>query len=258
MKPEDLIDEILIEFYNKLGINYKIRAEKSLNLSRYFNFRLKLIEAKPRNVYISKESASNIYNSENMTNIFKLLEKIKKGIDINSHQSKQFFNPDYHDMMFNDWGIQHLHLSHTKKNKNQYFNDRTGELLFLKVYENSAYVLDIKKHKDKNVWSNTDIIRIIRNNWNFLLEPFEIGDGNWFPNLNDEEIGAVRNKGYTFSINVDDKTYLMLGHGYAISGDNMTSNSLANEVYRWIGKNLDLFNSDKTNFKNKLRKQMKL
>lgn len=258
MNPKDFIDDILSEFYKEIGINYTIEKGKSTNLTRYFNLRLKLIETRPRKVYISKESVPNIFLSKNRSNILKLLENIRNGIDVNPHQSRQFLNPDYHDMMYNDWAIHHLHLSHIKKRENDYFNERTGELLFLKVFENNAYILDVKHHKDKNVWSNTDIIRLIRNNWNYLLEPFEVGKGNWSPNFNDEEIGIMRNKGYTFSINVDNKTYLMLGHGYSTSGDNSTAISLANEVIRWIGKNLELYNVDKIVFKKLLKKQMGL
>ena len=81
---------------------------------------------------------------------------------------------------------------------------------------------------------------------------FEIGNGNWFPNFNDEEIGAVRNKGYTFSINVDNKTYLGIGYGYSVTGDNSTSISLANEIFRWIGRNIELFEKDKTEFKKEI------
>ncbi|TDX83094.1 hypothetical protein [Epilithonimonas xixisoli] len=258
MKPQDLIDEILEQFYNGIGIKYKHQKDESISLSRYFNFRLKLIAVRPRNVYVSKESLPNIYFSENRESIFLLLEKLRNGIDVNPFQSKQFFNSDYHDMMFNDWAIHHLHLNHTKKNSTDYFNIRTGELLFVKISEDTAYVLDLKKHNDKNVWSNKDIIRIIRNNWNYLIEPYEVGGGQWYPNLNDEEIGIMRNKGFSFSINVDDKTYLMIGHGYSVSGDNGTAVELANEIYRWIGKNIDLFDSDIKKFKILLKKQMQL
>lgn len=258
MKQQDLINEILKQFYSEFKIKHKYNKNGELELSRYFNFRLKLIETKPRNVNISKESIKNIFISEHKNDIFNLLEKIKKGIDINPHQSKQSFNVDYHDMLFNDWGIHHLHLNHNKKNPKDYFNIRTGPLLFIKFEKNSAYVLGLQNHYDKNIWSNTDIIRMLRNNWNHLLEPFEIGNGNWFPNFNDEEIGAVRNKGYTFSINVDNKTYLGIGDGYSVTGDNSTSISLANEVFRWIGRNIELFEKDKTEFKKELIKQMKL
>lgn len=258
MKPQDIIDEILLEFYKKYNIRHKLQNDRSLNLSRYFNFRLKLIEIKPRQVHVSKESISNIILSEHKNDIIILFDKIKKGFDINPYQSKQSFNADYHDMMFNDWGIHHLHLNHNKGKEKDYFNSRTGFLLLVKFDNNNAYIINIKHHTDENLWSDTNIIRLIRNNWNYLLEPFEIGTGNWFPKLNDSEIGNIRNKGYTFPINVDDKTYLMLGHGYACSGDNMTAGDLANNVYRWIGQNLDLFNKDKKNFKALLKKQIHL
>lgn len=258
LKPKDLITEILEKFYAEFNIKFKYNKNGELDLSRYFNFRLKLIEAKPRKVHIAKESIEIIFLSEHKIDILNLLEKIKKGIDINPHQSKQSFNVDYHDMLFNDWGIHHLHLNHNKKRPTDYFNIRTGPLLFVKFDKENAYVIGLKKHSDKNLWSDKDIIRLIRNNWNYLLEPFEVGNGNWFPNFDDEEIGIVRNKGYTFSINVDDKSYLMIGDGYSSSGDNSTAMNLANEVLRWIGKNLELFENDKDEFKKRLIKEMRL
>ena len=161
-------------------------------------------------------------------------------------------------MMLNDWGIHHLHLNHNKENAKDYFNCRTGFLLFVKFQNDNAYIINIKHHKDKNLWSDTDIIRLIRNNWNHLLEPFEVGNGNWLPRLNDSEIGIMRNKGYTLSINVDDKTYMMLGSGYTCSGDNMHAGNLANKIYRWVGENLDLFEKDKNHFKIQLKNRMHL
>lgn len=256
MKPENLVDEILSDFYKKFKIKHEISNDGLRSLARYYNFRLKFIEVKPRNVQISKESIPGIFLSDHKDDILTLLNKIRQGVDLNPFQSKQSFNADYHDMMFNDWGIHHLHLNHSKQKPNDYFNNRTGYLLFIKFHQNSAYVLDVKHHKDKHPWSNTDIIRIIRNNWNHLLAPHEVGSGNWFPNLDDEEIGILRNKGYMFSINVDNKSYLMLGDGYASSGDNMAATSLANEVYRWIGNNMNLFENNVVKFTTLLRQKM--
>lgn len=258
MRPEDLINEILIDFYKKFKIKHKTSNDGVRSLAKYYNFRLKFIEVKPRNVQISKESIPGIFLSDHKDDIFTLLNKIREGADLNPYQSKQSFNADYHDMMFNDWGIRHLHLNHNKQKPGDYFNIRTGNLLFLKLDENNAYVLNVRHHNDKNVWSNIDIIRIIKNNWNHLLAPCEVGVGNWAPKLNDEEIGVLRNKGYTFSINVDNKSYLMLGDGYVSSGDNMAATALTNEVYRWIGRNLELFKLDVAKFKILLMEKMHL
>lgn len=74
MNPKDFIDEILTEIYNEIGINFKVERGKSSNLARYFNFRLKLTETRPRNVYISKESISNIFLSKNSANILNFLK----------------------------------------------------------------------------------------------------------------------------------------------------------------------------------------
>ena len=255
---DDLIHEIIEDFYKEYKITYQKHTNISLKLARYFNVRLKFIEIRPRKVHVSKEFIKDIFVSEYKDDILLLLEKIKRGIDVNPNQSKKSFNADYHDMLFNDWNIHHLHLNHNKKRPRDYFNIRTGPLLFIKFDLNNAYVLDVKHHHDQNVWSDTDIIRIIRNNWNYLLEPYEVGDGNWFPNLDDEGMGNLRNKGYIYPVNVDNKTYMLLGHGYATSGDNMTANRLADDVHRWVGKNLEFFKSDKENFKKELLEKMYL
>jgi len=255
---DDLIHEIIEDFYRKYKIRYQKHNKISLMLARYFNIRLKFIEMRPRKVHVSKEFIKDIFVSEHKNDIVLLLEKIRRGIDVNPHQSKQSFNADYHDMLFNDWNIHHLHLNHNKRRSRDYFNIRTGPLLFIKFDLNNAYVIDIKHHHDEHVWSDVDIIRIIRNNWNYLLEPYEIGDGNWFPKLDNEEMGSLRNKGYTYPINVDDKTYLLVGGGYATSGDSLTATRLAGEVHRWIGKNLELFKTDEQSFKKELLKKMYL
>jgi len=256
MKPEDLIDKILEEFYSQYNVTFQAHTNKSLLLARYFNFRLKLIPKKPRKIQISKESIANIYLTELKNDILKLFEKIEKGIDINPYQSKRSFNADYHDMLFNDWGIHHLHLSNEKKNINDYFHKRTGPLIFIKFQGNYAYIIDVKKHNDKNVWSNTELLRIIKNNWEFLIEPYKVGNHKWFPEMDDNEIGIMRNKGYTFPVNIDGNAYLLLGDGYSCSGDNMSANFLADEVYRWIGKNLDLFEENPKKFKRLLCQKM--
>lgn len=128
--------------------------------------------------------------------------------------------------------------------------------MFVRFTNDIAYFLDIKSHKDKNLRSDTDLIRIIQKNWPDTISDKEVPNIKWNPNLNDEEIGTIRKKGYLFGINVDDKAYLLLGHGQATSGDNMMASRMADEVWRWVGQNKHLIETDIESFKTGLLDQL--
>lgn len=257
MEVENLINEILNDFYLKTDVKYKIHKSVNLSLVRYFNFRLKYIAKVPRKIVISKELLESTKNhkSLNILSLIQIFDKANKGLDLNPFQSKQSFNSNVHDSLFNDWGIHHLHISHEKATDQDFFNKRTGPLLFVRFTDDTAYFIDIKPHNYKNVWSNRDFIRILKNNWPESIERFEAGF-KIYPDLDDSEIGILRRKGYLFGINVDDKSYLLLGHGQATSGDNMMASRLANNVWRWIGENLDLIQNNKSFFKKRLKEQL--
>lgn len=258
MTPQTILKEILEDFFNQFGIKYKKHDRESLLLTRYYNFRLKYIVLGQRQIRVSKELSQKISTHPKQNAIFDIFDRTIKGLDINPYQSKEAFNADFHDMLFNDWGIHHLHLSNEKKNPTDYFHTRTGDLLFIRFTDEIAYFLDIKSHKDKNVWSDTDLIRIIQKNWEDTIKDKEVPNVKWNPDLNDEQIGILRNKGYLFGINVDDKAYLMLGHGQASSGDNMMAGRMADEVWRWIGKNKHLLDIDTTQFKIQLKERLSI
>ncbi|WES98256.1 hypothetical protein P2W68_01275 [Chryseobacterium arthrosphaerae] len=254
---ENLINEILSDFYLKTNVKYKIHNSVNLSLVRYFNFRLKYIAVVPRKIMISKELLKSIENNKrlNILSLIQIFNKASKGLDLNPFQSKKSFNSNVHDSLFNDWGIHHLHISHEKATDQDFFNRRTGPLLFVRFTDDTAYFIDVKPHNDKNVWNNRDFIRILKNNWPESIERFEAGF-RIYPDLDDSDIGILRNKGYLFGINVDDKSYLLLGHGQATSGDNMMANRLANNVWRWVGEHIELIQNNKSLFKKKLIEQL--
>lgn len=257
MEVENLINEILNDFYLKTDVKYKIHKSVDLSLVRYFNFRLKYIAKVPRKIMISKELLESIKNLKNLNilSLIQICDRASKGLDLNPFQSKQSFNSNVHDSLFNDWGIHHLHISLEKVTDQDFFNRRTGPLLFVRFTDDTAYFIDIKSHNEKNVWSNRDFIRILKNNWPKSIERFEAGF-RVYPDLDDTDIGILRRKGFLFGINVDDKSYLLLGHGQATSGDNMMASELANNVWRWLGENRNLIQSDKPLFKKKLMEQL--
>ncbi|SMO54078.1 hypothetical protein SAMN06265171_102422 [Chryseobacterium rhizoplanae] len=254
---EKVINEILSDFYLKMDVKYTTHSSINLSLVRYFNFRLKYIDQVPRKIMISKELLESLENNKNL-NILSLLHifnRTERGLDLNPFQSKQSFNSNVHDRLFNDWGIHHLHISHKKNLENEFFNKRTGPLLFVRFTDDTAYFIDVKSHHDKDVWSTKDFIRILKNNWPQSIERFEAGF-RIYPDLDDSDIGTLRKNGYLFGINVDEKSYILLGHGQATSGDNLMATRLAGNIWRWVGQNISLVQNNKTLFKFELLKQL--
>ena len=255
MKPEDKIIELIENFFKKYGIKYSQNDNYSTWLLHYFNFRLKYIGVCNREVYLSEELKESSLDNEFKIALNAIIDKATHGIDLNPYQSKQSFNSDYDDGLFNDWGIHHLHLSVTKKNRSDYFMKRSSKLLFVKFTDSQAYLIDIYEHNEKPLWGKRDLIRKIRNNWPELLKDKEVGY-KFTPDLTDDEIETVRKKGYLFGINVDDIGYLLLGHGQASSGDNIMAGRMSDEVIRWLGANKDYFYSDNEKFISSLKEQL--
>lgn len=253
-----VVTDLLETFFRQFRIKYRKDIDAHSLIVKYFNFTLKYIESKQREIRVSSELTQKMVNHPNRDALCEIFLKIIEGIDINPYQSKQSFNSDYDDGLFNDWGIHHLHLSSDKEKQSDYFNMRTEPVVFVRFTDGIAYFLDIQPHGRDNqgVWSNTDFIRIIQNNWADSIADREVPNVEFTHNLSDEEIGFARRKGLLFGVNVDGKSYLLLGHGQATSGINIMAMRLANEIWRWIGANQSLFETNREEFKIRLKEQL--
>ncbi|MGX5817166.1 hypothetical protein ACWKWU_03170 [Chitinophaga lutea] len=256
MTLEQQIKDLILQFFIKYGIKHRRHDRISLMMTRYFNFRLKYIPVQPWQVKVSKELSEILKTHELTKSCGDIFLSAASGKNLNPHQSRRSLDADYHDRLFNDWGIHHLHVSLAKKNPTDFFCERTGPLLFARFHQNTAYFLNIQEHSQSNAWSNTDLIRIMQKNWPTLLEDREVRGTKFAPHLSDEEIGVLRKKGYTVGINVDSKAYLMLGHGQTSSGDNMMASRMSDEVWRWVGSHRELYEIQPDAFINELKKQL--
>jgi hypothetical protein len=230
---KEAIIALLKNFFSANGIQHSNYESIHDWLTRYFNFRLKFIPIQPWQLRVSKGLSRTLSFHAAKDACFDVFNRASRGLNLNCYQSKGLRNADVNDGMYNDWGIHHLHLSTTKAKASDFFVERSDYLLLVRFSESTAYFIDIFRHSQKQLWSLTDCIRILQTNWPEMMAEHEIPGRHWYPEFSDEEIGIMRKKGYTFGINVDDKSYLMLNHGYSCSGDNFQAVGLANEIIRW-------------------------
>jgi hypothetical protein len=138
-------------------------------LSVYFNWRNRSVSARPRTVH-----RSNKVVAKNLPEVEKLARKIEEGCDLSPRLStgiEEVINlkrakpgrlgsrPDL-DLLLNDWGIHHLHLSDVDRGDG--YVVRTGDLLFIAFRRDDAYLLDVLGH---GAWNNQSLVDIATTNW---------------------------------------------------------------------------------------------
>jgi hypothetical protein len=137
--------------------------------SVYYNWRNRFVSARPRTVYRSNEIAT-----KNLPEVDKLAQKVEAGGDLSPHLStgiqeiidlrpakpgKLGSRRDL-DLLLNDWGIHHLHLSEVDRGDGYVI--RTGALLFVAFRRNDAYLLDVLAH---GAWNDERLVEIGTSNW---------------------------------------------------------------------------------------------
>jgi hypothetical protein len=215
------------EELRKFGFSIPTNMDKQQISISYFNLLHRLIDARPRKVYISKELKCP---KKHKMGFDALVKKIEKGIDLTPHISTNILDLNYKDGLLNDWGIYHLHLGTQYDDKG--FVNRTGSLLFARFTKKEAYLLKIMPHKK---WGNRDLIKIIHNNWPETIQHFRINLLEISPNPSDREIIKFRDNGLMYSVKLDDGTiYAPVGLGYATDGTSILVSRRSDETFNAI------------------------
>lgn len=196
-------------------------------LYQFFNtFINKRVIAKPRSILTSAEveqkKSSNPIWLQDFTEI---VRKIENGEDINEHLSKLSVKTQYNDLMLNDWGIHHIHLSTTKKSPQQKFYNRSGFLLLVFFQDNVAYLIDVLPHPEHQeivFWSQKEFMQVINNNWAELLQKWQLrGILGLERTISDTERSQLRGVHVNSLIQLDDKIFLGPGGGITAAGTSM-------------------------------------
>ena len=242
---ENSVKKVLL--YN-LGLRDSNKIYKDIfkeNLSRvlliYFNQRRRIPLPLKRKAHFSNEIYANQYYKNYKNSIDIITEYFEQGKDISpflSTRIKDIYLPNKKkfedkDMLLNDWGIHHLHLG--KLDKNSKFVKRTTELLFCKITDTDVYFINILGHE----FANIDLLRIIKNNWDEILRPYEIkgvtsllGKNGEIIHFSNSDYLKSRKEGSLILYDVDGTFYFSPSGGYTSSCHSINDVKAADDIMK--------------------------
>ena len=143
----------------------------------YANWLSRLVSPQARRVHQSRALHANPLTADSRyaPGLAQIISRITNGEDVTPHLSKRTrkgYQPARApqrtlrrrqdlDLILNDWGIHHLHLS-TEVDTDGFFVKRDGPLLFAAFRPNDAYLIDIVDHES---WAREDLLRVIVDEW---------------------------------------------------------------------------------------------
>lgn len=195
----------------QLGFPTPAEATDGDVLLQFHRLTERLIEPKPRRLCIAQGLQCPAAHRDGFE---QLKQKIEAGDDLRPHLSRRLLN---NDGLFNDWGIQHLHLGTTLEDDG--FISRTGPLLYAKFGEEAAHLVTVAEHGQ---WTNTDLIQCIHDNWPEVIVSYKAEVSR--DELTSAERKTLRKQNVNATVCVRDGTvYLPLGGGMMMNGVSMNA-----------------------------------
>jgi len=186
--------------------NLKKAYERHL-IYTYANLRERLIPQKPRKIlYVNGFQRIPEYEE----GLIFLEDKIKSGKDLLPHMSRNIFDTSSKDGLLYDFNIQHLHLGLKPSPKNPQLIEGRKKILYCVFDDENAYFLVIDNH---GRWGDIELIRLIKNNFPHLIEPFEMNVQKLSNHFTEVQRVKLRKAGINTPIEVDGKCYMSPGWG---------------------------------------------
>lgn len=196
-------------------------------LTVYGNWRYRCPPARPRHVHISRELEGEMEDGKTPEALPLLIQRIEDGDDLKPFLSRNVKvaldrrdRTPHHlrkdlDLLLAEWGVHHLHLSTLIQSDG--FAKRTGDLLFVVLRPDDAYLIGIFPHGS---WTKRAVAERAIRNWPqaelFLRSNYAIGLTNEW---DESESAALRKAGLTQAMVID-------GHVYSPQGQTVGGTSL--------------------------------
>lgn len=204
-------------------------------LTLYLNWRARFIPVRPRTVHKAAALSVNPLASDPAYKpaLEQIISSIEAGDDLTRYISKGITHI-YHmpsgrhlDLLLNDWGIHHLHLSTTVEPDG--FVRRTKPLLVAAFRQDDAYLIDILPH---GAWTKESMIRTIVQEWPNagLVTRLGGGIGLEFP-ISEQQRAGLRKVHIMPSVEIDGAVYVASG-GVMLSGVSSQHARASNSLLR--------------------------
>lgn len=269
LRQKFLLD--LEEIARSLTVAYKLEyKEETENLNsplmRWMDFRLRYIEPTPRKLVLSNAFPKKLPKTVR-TALAKLQEMMQAGEDINQYQSKSIvrFNDTSGqnkskrtDLLWADWGITHLHLTDIPVILGSSFSERACSdeecwLLFCIVNDAEIGLVDVRRHDDESLFSDTDLIDLVYESWPQYMDQFQLkGIVGLESTPSDKDIAKLRRAGVNTPIVIDGKVYFSPGLGINTAATSGKCMKVISELRYWVSQVADIASDPDGEIQNKI------
>jgi hypothetical protein len=211
----------------------------------YLNWRDRLIAAQPRRVLKSGAFDQNEIVRQRALVIWQIIDDIENGRDLTKYLSrriksgfelppkpgiKKLSRLKHLDLLLNDWGIHHLHISTTIEADG--FVERDGPLLFAIFKPHQAYFIDAMGHED---FADDRLIRIVSDAWpNEGLVSEVKGIVGGLKPYRKEDRAALRSAGLFSFIQIDGRVFWSSMGGISSAGTSAKASVMSGRILRTL------------------------
>ena len=212
-------------------------------LVAFVELQRRLITPVRRNIKISNglqsKISKGIFDSSIINGLSHIERNIKEGIDINNHLTRQVFDMQRKDLLRNDWGIKHIHLSNKEAiTRADMANNRSSYYLLAVFTPDTAFFLDIVPHLKGEEFADQAYQQIlVDNGWAEYAGLYDIGEGELTQSYTRDQLYTLRKNGINAGM-LEYNGHIYIPLGITLDGSNSTDVEISVSFCRKLKQNL--------------------
>lgn len=169
------------------------RGDLRTLLRQFHNVLAKRISPMPRTVHLSADIQRHpLFDGEKKAIISRIITDIECGSDLSKYLSEKSDQLDLHDKCLAHFGAHHFHLGEIVESRGARRGRVRGtkHLLFVRIIESDAYLLDILGHEIRSGFLNLHLFRVMQRNWPESVESYRLPNALGLTRSYTDEEGA--------------------------------------------------------------------
>ncbi|HWW07603.1 hypothetical protein [Collimonas sp.] len=197
------LDSIAIKKLSAYGYAPNPQDTARLRFNMLYTLTQRVIPQQQYTVEFSTELLENPKYEQFHAEVDEIVQCLRVAADMTPYLSKKAPEFDARDPLLLQGGIHHLHLNSVSTVGTDRFVARAfgkAELLFLRIENGTAHLIDIRSHSDSNRFVGTQLLEIVDRNWPHLhFAPVGV-TGNVFSEATIKDLRKI-NVNYALEIN---------------------------------------------------------